>query len=39
VPVSANAKGIHDLCLIARGRGAAGQRRLFNITSFGFTKR
>jgi arabinoxylan arabinofuranohydrolase len=38
-PVSANAKGIHDLCLIARGRGAAGQRRLFNITSFGFTKR
>ena len=39
VPVSANAKGIHDLCLIARGRGAAGQTRLFNITSFGFTKR
>jgi arabinoxylan arabinofuranohydrolase len=39
VPVSANAKGIHDLYLIARGRGAAGQGRLFNITSFGFTKR
>jgi hypothetical protein len=39
VPVSPNAKGIHDLCLIARGHGAAGQTRLFNITSFGFTER
>jgi arabinoxylan arabinofuranohydrolase len=39
VPVSANAKGVHDLCLIARGHGIAGQTRLFNITSFGFTKR
>src|SRR5580698_4303983 len=35
VPVNANANGIHDLCLIARGHGAIGQRRLFNITSFG----
>jgi hypothetical protein len=39
MPVSADAKGIHDLCLIARGHGAAAQTRLFNITSFGFTKR
>jgi arabinoxylan arabinofuranohydrolase len=39
VPVSANAKGIHGLCLTARGHGAAGQSRLFNITSFGSTNR
>jgi len=34
-----SAKGIHDLCLVARGEGTTTQRRLFNITSFGFTKR
>ena len=38
-PDSADAKGVHDPCLIARGHGAAGQTRLFNITSLWFTKR
>jgi arabinoxylan arabinofuranohydrolase len=39
IPVSASAAGIHDLCLVARGHGTVGQGRLFNITSFGFTRR
>ena len=39
IPVTANARGVHDLCLIARGHGTGGPGRLFNITSFGFTKR
>ena len=34
-----SAKGIHDLCLVARGEATETQRRLFNITSFGFTRR
>ena len=34
-----SAKGVHDLCLVARGEGTTTQRRLFNITSFGFTRR
>ncbi len=34
-----SAKGVHDLCLVARGEATATQRRLFNITSFGFTRR
>jgi arabinoxylan arabinofuranohydrolase len=37
--VSDEAKGVHNLCLVARGTSAPTQRRLFNITSFGFTKR
>jgi arabinoxylan arabinofuranohydrolase len=37
--VSEEAKGVHNLCLAARGSSAPTQRRLFNITSFGFTKR
>jgi hypothetical protein len=37
--VLSSAKGVHDLCLVARGEGTATQRRLFNITSFGFTRR
>jgi len=38
-PVLSRAKGVHDLCLVARGEGTTAQRRLFNITSFGFTRR
>ena len=34
-----SAYGVHDLCLVARGEASATQRRLFNITSFGFTPR
>jgi hypothetical protein len=34
-----SAKGVHDLCLVARGEGTPTQMRLFNITSFGFAKR
>jgi hypothetical protein len=37
--VDARAKGIHDLFLVARGQGTAAQPRLFNLTSFGFTRR
>ena len=37
--VSSSAKGVHDLCLVARGEATSTQRRLFNITSFGFTRR
>jgi hypothetical protein len=37
--VLSSAKGVHDLCLVARGEATATQRRLFNITSFGFTRR
>jgi hypothetical protein len=37
--IAPGAKGVHDLCLVARGEGTATQRRLFNITSFGFTRR
>jgi hypothetical protein len=37
--ISSGAKGIHDLFLVARGQGTAMQPRLFNITSFGFTRR
>ena len=38
-PVSAEARGIHDLCLIARGEGGDEQGHLFNLTWFAFTKR
>jgi arabinoxylan arabinofuranohydrolase len=37
--VSRNARGVHDLFLVARGQGSVTQPRLFNITSFGFTRR
>jgi arabinoxylan arabinofuranohydrolase len=33
-----SARGVHDLCLVARGEATTAQRRLFNITSFGFTR-
>jgi len=36
--VTSEARGIHDLCLVARGSAAPTERRLFSITSFGFTK-
>lgn len=35
--VSSKARGIHDLCLVARGE-TEKPGRLFNVTSFGFTK-
>lgn len=34
--ISPSAKGIHDLFLVARGSGSPSQRRLFNVTWFGF---
>lgn len=37
--VPPSAKGVHDLCLVARGEATPTQRRLFIITSFGFTRR
>lgn len=38
-PVNASAIGIHDLCLVARGKGGDLQGHLFNITWFAFSKR
>jgi hypothetical protein len=32
-------KGVHGLHLVARGEASATQRRLVNITSFGFNMR
>ena len=37
-PVNA-ARGVHDLCLVARGKGGDAQGHLFNLTWFAFTKR
>jgi arabinoxylan arabinofuranohydrolase len=36
--VTSEARGIHNLCLVARGSAAPTERRLFNVTSFGFTR-
>jgi hypothetical protein len=36
--VTSEARGIHNLCLVARGSAAPNERRLFNVTSFGFTR-
>jgi arabinoxylan arabinofuranohydrolase len=36
--VTVGAEGIHNLFLVARGSAAPTQQRLFNITSFGFTR-
>ena len=36
--VKSEARGIHNLCLVARGNAAPTEQRLFNITSFGFTR-
>ncbi len=36
--VGPGAKGVHDLFLVARGQSSITQPRLFNITSFSFTK-
>ena len=38
-PVNAEAIGVHDLCLVARGGGGDPQGHLFNITWFAFSKR
>jgi hypothetical protein len=38
-PISRSASGIHDFFLVARGQSSVTQRRLFNLTSFGFTRR
>ena len=38
-PVNAAAIGIHDLCLVARGKGGDPQGHLFNITWFAFSRR
>ena len=38
-PVSAEARGVHDLCLVARGEGGNELGHLFNLTWFAFTKR
>jgi arabinoxylan arabinofuranohydrolase len=38
-PVNASARGMHDLCLVARGEGGDTEGHLFNITWFAFTKR
>jgi len=39
-PISASsARGVHDLCLIAHGKGGDAQGHLFNLTWFAFTKR
>jgi len=37
--VTSEARGIHNLCLVARGSAAPTEQRLFNVTSFGFTRR
>jgi arabinoxylan arabinofuranohydrolase len=37
--VSPSALGLHDLCLVARGKGGDVQGHLFNLTWFAFTKR
>jgi arabinoxylan arabinofuranohydrolase len=39
VPVGAQASGVHDLCLLAHGKGGDVQGNLFNITWFAFVKR
>ena len=36
--VTSEARGIHNLCLVARGSAAPTEQRLFNVTSFGFTR-
>ena len=36
ITVTARARGVHDLALVARGRGGDRDGHLFNITSFGF---
>jgi arabinoxylan arabinofuranohydrolase len=36
--VTSEARGIHNLCLVARGNAAPTEQRLFNVTSFGFTR-
>jgi arabinoxylan arabinofuranohydrolase len=38
-PVNSTARGVHDLCLVARGNGGDAQGHLFNLTWFAFTKR
>lgn len=38
-PVNSAARGVHDLCLVARGKGGDAQGHLFNLTWFAFTKR
>jgi len=38
-PVNAEARGVHDLCLVARGEGGDEQGHLFNLTWFAFTRR
>ena len=37
--VGSAAIGVHDLCLVARGKGGDPQGHLFNITWFAFTRR
>ena len=37
--VNKSARGVHDLCLVARGEGGDVQGHLFNLTWFAFTKR
>lgn len=36
IAIAAQARGVHDLVLVARGRGGDRDGHLFNITSFGF---
>jgi arabinoxylan arabinofuranohydrolase len=38
-PVTRQATGMHDLCLVARGSSDTAQRRLFNVTWFAFDRR
>jgi len=38
-PVNSAARGVHDLCLVARGKSGDTQGHLFNLTWFAFTKR
>lgn len=38
-PVSLQARGIHNLFLVAHGKTSSAQRRLFNIAWFAFTER
>jgi hypothetical protein len=38
-PVNSAARGVHDLCLVARGKGGDAQGHLFNVTWFAFMKR
>jgi hypothetical protein len=39
VPIDASAHGVHDLCLMAHGKGGDANGNLFNITWFAFVKR